>query len=87
MVKLSGENQWSSLWRLQEELRKTFVRTACWLYKLMCRHHFEDIQTDERNKHYNCKNISPVLVCATCSTHLILFDLINPTTLGKMYNL
>jgi hypothetical protein len=33
------------------------------------------------------KNISPVLVCATCSTHLILFDLINPKTLGKMYNL
>ena len=67
--------------------KKTFVRTARWLYNLVRRHHFEDIQTDERNKHYNCKNISPVLVCATCSTHLILFDLMNPTILGKMYNL
>jgi hypothetical protein len=88
---MDGEAVWrQSLEQPLEAPRKTkknFCQDCSLGVKPMYRYHFEDIQTDERNKHYNCKSISPVLVCATCYTHFILWDLINTTILCKVYKL
>ena len=51
--------------------KKTFVRTARWLYNLVRRHHFEAIQTDETNINISINTVD--IKCNPYIKHTLCF--------------